>query len=673
MSGVAAHHRPAFTARERPAGLTPRPGPVWGAYPMRPLPRWPQQAWLATLKAGASQWGRGHARSVRELCAGVRVHQGALQAMSDEALKLMAWQARAGLLREGLQGRALSLTLAVVSEAVCRERGWWPRDTQIEAAAWMLHNHLVELGTGEGKTLVAQLVGATAALAGVPVHVLTSNDYLARRDADEARDLCARLGLSVGCIQNEDKADARRVAYACDLTYASAREVVFDHLRDRLGASEEGGGSPAAHEQPVLRGLCMAVLDEADSLLIDEASTPLILSQQVRDDELPRWRLALFLARQMKVGEQVLESASGRWQLTEAGREWLTQRARNLAAEWQLRRLREEWVTQALTALHAFQRDIDYVVHDGEIQIVDVHSGRRAQGRSWSRGLHQLIGLKEGLRPAPATQTLLQMTCQHFFPRYLRLCGQSGTLSEARAELLATYGLPVRPVAAHRRSRRLDLGLRVHATADAHWQAVADRVVARHAKGAGQPVLVGTRSVADSMRLSALLQSRGCPHQVLNASQDQAESEVVARAGEPGAVTVATQMAGRGTDVHVGDAAEALGGLHVIVAGLHPARRVDRQLAGRCARRGQAGTHERLVHLEDEGWSPWTPAWLKVLLAALLRHAPVWSAPVARWAVRWVQGRHEAAAAQGRWALLQQEEQLASQLSWRGRHPWDQT
>lgn len=636
------------------------------------MPRWPQQALVAALQAWFGQWGRGHARSVRELCAGVRVHQSALQAMSDEALKLMAWQARAGLLREGLQGRALSLALAVVSEAVHRERGWWPRGTQIEAAAWMLHNHLVELGTGEGKTLVAQLVGATAALAGVPVHVLTSNDYLAQRDADEARAVCDRLGLSVGCIQHDDDADARRTAYARDLTYASAREVIFDHLRDRLGACEEGRDNPAAHDRPVLRGLCMAVLDEADSLLIDEASTPLILSQQVRDDELPRWRLALFLARQMKPGEQVMEAAPGRWQLTEAGREWLVQRARTLGSEWQLRRLREEWVTQALTALHTFQRDIDYVVHDGEIQIVDVHSGRRAQGRSWSRGLHQLIGLKEGLQPSPATQTLLQMTSQQFFPRYLRLCGQSGTLSEARAELLATYGLPVRPVAPHRPSLRHDLGLQVHARADAHWQAVAERVLARHAQGRGQPVLVGTRSVADSLRLSAVLHARGCAHRVLNASQDEAEAAVVAQAGEPGAVTVATQMAGRGTDIHIGDAAEALGGLHVIVAGLHPARRIDRQLAGRCARRGQLGAHERLVHLEDEGWSPWAPAWLKGALAMLVSRWPRLSAPVARLAVRWVQGRHEAAAEHGRWALLQQEEHLANQLSWRGRHPWDQ-
>jgi preprotein translocase subunit SecA len=591
--------------------------------------------------------------------------------MSDEALQLMALQARAGLLREGLKGAALALALAVVTEAVRRERGWWPRETQLEAAAWMLHNHLVELGTGEGKTLVAQLVGATAGLAGVPVHVLTSNDYLAQRDAEEARALCVRLGLSVGCIQHDDKPEVRRQAYACDLTYASAREVVFDHLRDRLGASPEGRDNPAAHGAPVLRGLCMAVLDEADSLLIDEASTPLILSQQVRDDELPRWRLALFLARQMQAGEQVVEAPPGRWSLTDAGREWLRQRARNLGTEWQLRRLREEWVMQALVALHTYQRDVDYVVHDGEIQIVDVHTGRRAQGRSWSRGLHQLIGLKEGLQPAPATQTLLQMTSQQFFPRYLRLCGQSGTLSEARMELLATYGLPVRPVAPHRRSRRRDLGLTVHAEAEGHWQAVADRVLARSQRG--QPVLVGTRSVADSLRLSAVLHARGCAHRVLNASQDAAEAEVVKHAGLPGAVTVATQMAGRGTDVHIGDESEALGGLHVIVAGLHPARRIDRQLAGRCARRGQPGTHERLVHLEDEGWSPWAPAWLKVTLAAGLPRWPGLASPLSRFAVRWVQARHEGAATQARWALLQQEEQLAGQLSWRGRHPWDAT
>lgn len=636
---------------------------------MRPVPTWPRQVWLAGAKAWAMQWGRGHASTVRALCAGAQAHRAPLRAMSDEALKLMALQARAGLLREGLKGAALALALAVVAEAVRRERGWSPRDTQVEAAAWMLHNHLIELGTGEGKTLVAQLVGATAGLAGVPVHVMTSNDYLAQRDADEARALCVRLGLSVGCVQHDDKPDVRRQAYACDLTYASAREVVFDHLRDRLGASPEGRDNQAAHPEPVLRGLCMAVLDEADSLLVDEASTPLILSQQVRDDELPRWRLALFLARQMKPGEQVVEAQPGRWRLTDAGREWLRQRAHKLGADWQLRRLREEWVTQALVALHAYQRDVDYVVHDGEIQIVDVHSGRRAPGRSWSRGLHQLVGLKEGLQPAPATQTLLQMTSQQFFPRYLRLCGQSGTLSEARMELLATYGLRVHRVAPHRPSLRHDLGLTVHATAESHWQAVADRVMARSLRG--QPVLVGTRSVVDSLRLSAVLRSRGCVHRVLNASQDAAEAEVVMHAGLPGAVTVATQMAGRGTDVYIGSESEALGGLHVIVSGLHPARRIDRQLAGRCARRGQPGSHERLVHLEDEGWSPWAPAGLRALLAAGQQHWPGLAAPFARLAVRWVQSRHEQAAAQARWALLQQEEHLAGQLSWQGRHPWD--
>ena len=657
-------------ASERLTTLTPRPGVAWGDYPMRPPPTWPRRATWAAWRARWQVWGRGHHKSVRALCEGVGLHRSALQAMSDDALSLMAWQARAGLLKAGLQGPALSLAMAVVAEAIRRTRGWWPRDTQVEAAAWMLHNHLVELGTGEGKTLVAQLVGATAALAGVPVHVLTSNDYLARRDADEAAAVCQRLGLSVGCIDHADEPDARRATYACDIAYASARELVFDHLRDRLGATPEGRDSPAAHAQPVLRGLCMAVLDEADSLLIDEASTPLILSQQVRDDELPRWRLALFLARQMKPGEQVVEAAPGRWQLTDAGRSWLDQRARTLDQDWSLRRLREEWVTQALMALHAFQRDVDYVVHDGEVQIVDVHSGRRAQGRSWSRGLHQLIGLKEGLQPAPATQTLMQTTLQQFFPRYLRLCGQSGTLSEAREELLATHGLPVRALAPHRPSRRRDLGLTVHVDAATHWQAVVDRVIERRERG--QPVLVGTRSVADSMSLSAALRARGVGHRVLNASQDQAEAEVVAQAGQPGAVTVATQMAGRGTDIHVGDQAEALGGLHVIVAGLHPARRIDRQLQGRCARRGQPGTHERCIHLDDEGWLPWAPVWWRGRLAGLLRRWPAVGGPLAAWCVRWVQGRHEHAAMQARWALLQQEEQLGRQLSWRGRHPWDQ-
>lgn len=648
----------------------PRPGPVWGAYPMRAPEHGPHRAWLAAWRQRLAQpeaWG---ARQVQRLLSGVHAHGQALRAMGASALPLMAQRVRVEILARGLGPAQVALALAVVAEVARRELGLSARDTQLRAAAAMLRNSLVEMGTGEGKTLVAVLVAATGALAGMPVHVLTSNDYLARRDAEQLRPVFAALGLRVGCVQASDGPDARRAAYACDVTYATAREVAFDHLRDRLAAT-----TPDA--QPVLRGLCMAVLDEADSVLIDEASMPLILSQQVPDEDVQRWRLALFMARQLSLGEQAVEAEPGRWLLTESGRRWLSARADHLGSEWQLQRFREDLIHLALAALHGFQRDVHYVVHDDEIQIVDVHTGRRAEGRTWSRGLHQLIALKEGLQPAAASRTLMQMSYQRFFPRYVRLCGQSGTLWEAREELMAVYGLPVVRIGPHQPSRRLDLGTSVHADAASQWAAVAARVRELHAQG--RPVLVGTGSVADSQALSAVLRAQGLVHQVLHASQDAFEAQVVAAAGAAGAITVATQMAGRGTDIHIDDALAERGGLHVICAGLQSARRVDRQLAGRCARRGQAGSHERMLALDDEGWRPIAPPAALRALAGLLRRA---ASPRHRgltqlanraggWLAEHVQRTREGHAARLRWAARQAEEAWASELAWSGHHPWD--
>lgn len=479
-------------------------------------------------------------------------------------------------------------------------------------------------------------------------------------------------GLSVGCVQASSKEGERRAAYACDVAYATAREVAFDHLRDRLGAAdaEDGKPSPAGHARPVLRGLCMAVLDEADSVLVDEAAVPMILSLQVQaSEETKRLRLALYLARQMQPGEHAQEIGRGQWSYTQAGRDWLDARAPGLGSEWRIRRFREETVGLALAALHSFRRDVDYVVHDDEIQIVDVHTGRRAEGRAWSRGLHQLVGLKETLAPAPASRTMMQMTYQQFFPRYLRLCGQSGTLAEARRELLAVYGLTVVPVPTARPSRRRDEGTRVLADAPSKWRAVVERV--RELSHAGRPVLVGTGSVADSECLSALLQQAGIVHRVLNARQDAEEAAVIAAAGRGGAVTVATQMAGRGTDIAVADAQDAAGGLHVINASLHPARRIDRQLDGRSARRGQQGSHQRLVALDEESFAQELPRPVLRVLSAGLRAAPAMGSRLAGLACAFVQRVTEARAARARWALLQQEEALAAGLAWTGRHNWD--
>lgn len=649
----------------RRPGWAPRPGPVWGRYPMLSLPaEQPNlaRAWWQQYRHHARPPGR-HARAA--VVHRIRGLLAAWGGLDDATFTRQVQHVRVQLLGQGLQGPALGAALAVASEAVRRCAGLAVRDTQLHAAQAMLANAVIELATGEGKTLVAVLTAAVAALAGVPVHVLSSNDYLAARDAETWAPVYRMLGLSVAAIQPQDDAACRRRTYACDVAYASARELAFDHLRDRLamqGAAQRGGLASDA-SAPVMRGLCMAVLDEADSVLVDEATMPMILSAPLPDDQVQRHRVALFLARQLTRGDQAIEQAPGQWRLSEAACDWLAARAAHLGPDWRLQRLREELVTTALAALHSFERDVHYVVHEGEIQIVDSHTGRRAQGRSWSRGIHQLLAIKEGLTPTPPTQTLQQLSYQQLFPRYLRLCGQSGTVWEARRELMAVYGLPVVRVASHLPSQRVDRGTRVCRSDAALMAAVAARVCALQASGL--PVLVGTRSVAESHAVSQALTACGVRHVVLNASQDADEAAIVSAAGGPGVVTVATQMAGRGTDIPVDDALARQGGLQVVSIGLHAARRTERQLAGRAGRKGQQGAHERWLSLADPavGVAPG-------LRGPLLGLARVMPTLLNGW-LAWRQRRESRRGQALRWRMLLAERRQAAQLAWATYHPWD--
>lgn len=647
------------------AECLPRPGAAWGGYPMRAAPQRPASEWQAWW----AQWRR-HAQPApparREaLIQSAQVHAAALRVLDSAGFAQQAVRARLSLVRHGLgvaQLNHLAHPMAVVAEAIRRETGLEVRPAQWHAAVLMLGNALVELPTGEGKSVVSVLCAATAALAGVPVHVLTANDYLAARDARTWQSVYALLGLSAGVIQAGDEPDVRRAMYALDVVHASARELAFDHLRDRQGALPDGGA--AGHEQPVLRGLCMAVIDEADSALIDEATVPMILSKQVPDGDVKRHRVALFLARQMQADVHAVEHLPGVWQLTEVGRDWLQARAQSLGPDWQLRRLREDTVMLALAALRTYVRDVHYVVHDDEVQIVDACTGRRSQGRQWSRGLHQLIAIKEGLMPAPLTTTLQQLSYQQIFPRYVRLCGLSATLRESRRELMRVYGLPVVCVAPHRPSQRVERGVRVCRDDTTLWQGVAQRVRTLHEQGL--PVLVGTRSVAESDTVANALKTCGLSPRVLNARDDADEEGIVAQAGQFGAITVATQMAGRGTDISVPEAVAEQGGLQVISVGLPLSARVSRQLAGRAGRQGQRGGHEQWLSLQDEAWSK-APHW-----ARWMRR--VWPAS---WAWGWQHGlvalqkRQAQRDASSRWRTLVAEEQQATQMAWSGQHPWD--
>jgi preprotein translocase subunit SecA len=666
--------------------MLPVPGVVWGDYPQRldpvttPLAS-PAAAFAHALlargrhalgAAGSTWQRRRRRRGVQE----VRLQQAVWARLDASAHATRLAELRARLARDGWDGAGnpwRSQALGCVAAAGERCLGRNPFDNQLLAAGVLLDDRLAEMATGEGKTYAAALAAAVAALAGVPVHVMTANDYLVQRDAEQLEPLFAALGLTLGRVVASSEPAARRAAYACDVTYCTAREVAFDYLRDGLAPDAAGGDlqrrarrfagvDPAT--PPLLRGLCLALLDEADSLLIDEAAMPLVLAQEAAD---PQQRAmcfaALALARQMQTGTHVhVDRAAGRIVWLDAGTEHLERASAGLAGAWRNRQHRDDLVSAALEALHLLERDRHYLVSDGKVALLDAVTGRTAPGRVWSRGLQTLVELKEGCTPSPATTTRAQISFQSFFGRYLRLCGMSGTLSEARREIGALYRREVVTIALRRPSLRRILPERLFADAAQRWHAVRRRVLELHA--IGRPVLIGTDSVADSEALSAVLAHAGVPHQVLNARHDQAEAQIVARAGERGAVTVATRMAGRGTDIVLGAGVAALGGLHVICCQDNPSRRLDRQLIGRAARQGDPGSAVTYRTLEDtRRRAPWLSGLLRlgrklddegafVLPAWLLRH----------WAAR-LQTQDEDAQVRQRRRLLEQDREWERRLN----------
>jgi len=503
----------------------------------------------------------------------------------------------------------LAAAMALVREAAKRSLGLTPFDSQLMGAAALMAGKLAEMQTGEGKTLTAALAASVAASAGVPVHVVTVNDYLAERDAAEMRPLFGFLGLTVGVIITGMSLEARRQAYACDITYCTNKELVFDYLKDRVAA---GGRSSRAQLKVrallagqkqtslLLRGLHFAIVDEADSIMIDEARTPLILAEKgpaVDDPKL--YSAALALAREL-VDDQHYELSLARraLHLTEVGRAALKDRCQNLGEVWQSTRAREHLVAQALRALLLFERDQHYLVsEDRKVHIIDEYTGRILPGRTWEQGLHQLIETKEACPLSEQNRTLARITYQRFFRRYLRLSGMTGTAREVAGELYAVYALEVVTIPTNRPCLRVRPPDRCCVSQADKWQAVAVQAAALSASGI--PVLIGTRSLEASEHLSEVLTKAQLLHKVLNARQDAQEADVVAQAGQPGVISVATNMAGRGTDIRLGNGVPECGGLHVILTEFHDSPRVDRQLMGRCARQGDPGCAIAIVALDD--------------------------------------------------------------------------
>jgi preprotein translocase subunit SecA len=497
----------------------------------------------------------------------------------------------------GLPGPGVTVeAFSLVREAARRVLGLEPFDVQIIAGLAMTGRRVVELPTGEGKTLAAVFPAYLHALSGRGVHVLTFNDYLARRDAAWMGPVFASLGLSVGCVQEGMPAADRRRAYASDVTYASAREAGFDFLRDRIAYS----AGDLVH-----RPFHMALVDEADSILIDEARVPLVISGAAGRSPRDAGVLAALVRTLERGGDYDTDAEHRNVFLTDAGLDRVEADLRSGSLYDDANRSLLEAVHCALHAEALLRRDIDYIVRAGRVEIVDEFTGRVVDGRHWPDGLQAAVEAKEGLLRNSEGRILGSIALQQFFGLYPRLCGMTATARSAACELGEFYDLKVVIVPPHVPSLRADLPDEVFAHIDDKRAALVREIGGAHAER--RPVLVGTTSVRESERLSGELRAAGIPCEVLNAKNDEAEAAIVARAGTPGAVTISTNMAGRGTDIRLGGAGEgdrdaviALGGLHVVGTNRHENLRIDRQLRGRAGRQGDPGSSRFYVSFEDD-------------------------------------------------------------------------
>lgn len=638
--------------------------------------RWALALWHSLLRPLWMQL-TGTQGQARAVAASARRAEQELSGLSDDELRRRARAARTELRRAGLRPEPVALCFALISEAAARVLGKRHYDTQFQAGWWQLQGSLVEMATGEGKSLAATLPACTAALLGWPVHVVTVNDYLAERDAQTMAPLYAFFGLRCGAIRHGLSRAERHRLYSQDIVYCSNKELTFDYLRDRTALGERASvmhravarlaGRPQDLAATVLRGLCFAIVDEADGVFVDEARTPLILSagQGASTPALAAWALAL--ARTLLEGLHFeLERAFMRVRLTTLGRELAEAALRdNDSAAQEGVRQGLQALTQALCALHLYLLDQHYVIAQGKVQIVDESTGRVMPDRAWESGLHQMIETKEGVETSGERITLARITYQRFFGRYLRLAGMTGTAAEVAGEIAQVYRLPMVRVPLHKPSQWRDEGRRCLPGAEDKWQAVVQSVT-RHALEQGRPVLVGTRTVQASEALSARLTAQGIAHVVLNARQDHDEAAIVGQAGQAGAVTVATNMAGRGTDIALGDGVAQRGGLHVILTEYHETPRIDRQLFGRAARQGDPGSGEAIVALDDELFTLHAP-WLQSVLQSRMRGGQAlapWALALLRaWAQRVAEMRQRGM----RMASLRHDRRLANLLAFSGR------
>lgn len=533
---------------------------------------------------------------------------GRMHGLSDGEVRSIADGVREDF--SSLQSDEISVArgFALASEAVRRVLGFQLYSVQLYASKILAAGSIAEMATGEGKTLSAVPATVVRGLYGAGVHIATPNAYLAERDHELLAPIYELLGLTTALLPEKASPDEKKVAYQADVTFGTGYEFGFDYLRDQLAlrtsamsqlgsnliAQLTGNAQSASTAQ---RGLAFSIVDEADNVLIDDASSPLILSQippgEAADGD--AIRLAMRLAEELDADSEYTVK-TGRVELSKNGKD----RIHRDDVAIPVKQLLRPWASYVEQALHAklnVLRDVHYVLDGEEVQLVDATTGRIFADRSWQNGLHQAVEAKEGLKISPESQILAEITRQRFYRLYGQLAGMTGTADNCERELAMVYGTKVVPVPLRQPSRRKTLPMRILPTHGEKYEAILRAVVEMHSTG--RPILIGTRTIESSQEIVEGIESLGLPCQLLNGKQDAEEASVVSAAGQSGAITIATNLAGRGTDIKLDERARHLGGLHVIVAECHDSGRIDRQLVGRCARQGDPGSTQTFVSADD--------------------------------------------------------------------------
>jgi preprotein translocase subunit SecA len=642
---------------------------------------------LARVRIAGKQQGKAYLLSQAEMACLLTPEY---RNTSDAALRVKLIEMREAFARQHESEEQVRHALALLREVARRETGEEPYPVQLMGALALYHGRIVEMLTGEGKTLTGSLAAALIAWRRRRLHVLTVNDYLASRDAESRAGLYRWCGLSCGAIVQDTPPDERFDIYSRSIVYGSPKQIVADWLRDQLklgsvmspwqARSKNGytlSGGNAVTDPPMVPGLHAALVDEADAVLIDEGVVPLIIARSRREDDMAQvYKEAAAFANKLDEGpDYVIDHVRRRCTLKQRGEDRLinifaTAIAGGANAMWKATRRGHELVRQALVAKHCYILGQQYGIVDGKVVIVDEYTGRFLADRSWEHGLHQAVEAKECVDVTADRETLARQSFQRFFRTYPFLCGMTGTSADATPEIESVYSRSVVRIPTHRPLRRTQEPLQVFRTQRDKWSAIVDNIERVH--NAGRPVLVGTRSIAASELLSTLLAQRNLPHQVLNANHDKEEAQIILSAGKgkgkdasglpiAAAITVATNMAGRGTDIKLDEAARTAGGLHVVLTEMHGALRIDRQFIGRAGRQGDPGSAAIFVSLEDELVKKFI-RWPANLLRERCKDANISSVPGIAKLMRFAQSRSEARDRRNRMQVLSQDDWIDKHL-----------